>query len=152
MNEAEPGTSQEASRPPIAEKVQFWQEQDRINKALIPRVMKMHDLVNDCIQKVEDTTAVQAKFQAETRNEVAQLKQVLEREIADIRNELKNAMEAQVNFEVEARNEFEQVRQMLPQEIKSMQNGFRRIRIQALGLGLSGLVVAIASLTIALLR
>lgn len=26
--------------PAIAEKVKFWEEQDRINKALIPRVVK----------------------------------------------------------------------------------------------------------------
>lgn len=29
----------------IAEKVKFWEEQDRINKALIPRVLKNHDLI-----------------------------------------------------------------------------------------------------------
>lgn len=29
----------------IAWKVKFWKEQDRINKALIPRVLKNHDLI-----------------------------------------------------------------------------------------------------------
>lgn len=32
-------------KPTIAEKVKFWQEQDRINKALIPRLIKTHELV-----------------------------------------------------------------------------------------------------------
>lgn len=31
----------------IAEKVRFWEEQDRINKAMIPRVLKTHDLIAD---------------------------------------------------------------------------------------------------------
>lgn len=32
-------------RPKIAEKVIFWEEQDKINQALIPRVLEMHDIV-----------------------------------------------------------------------------------------------------------
>ena len=30
--------------PKIADKVRFWEEQDRINKELIPRVLKQHEL------------------------------------------------------------------------------------------------------------
>ena len=32
-------------RPSIGEKVKFWQEQDRINQELIPRVLKMQELL-----------------------------------------------------------------------------------------------------------
>ena len=31
----------------IAEKVKFWQEQDQINKAIIPRVIKNHELISE---------------------------------------------------------------------------------------------------------
>ena len=31
--------------PKIAERVKFWQEQDRINRELIPRVIKNHELL-----------------------------------------------------------------------------------------------------------
>ena len=34
-------------RPNIGEKVRFWEEQDKINQALIPRVMEMHEIVTD---------------------------------------------------------------------------------------------------------
>ena len=34
-------------RPSIGEKVRFWEEQDKINQALIPRVMEMHEVVTD---------------------------------------------------------------------------------------------------------
>ena len=33
--------------PNIAEKVRFWEEQDKINQALIPRVLELHDAVSD---------------------------------------------------------------------------------------------------------
>ena len=31
--------------PKIADKVRFWEEQDRINRELIPRVLKQHELI-----------------------------------------------------------------------------------------------------------
>ncbi len=32
-------------RPKIGDKVKFWEEQDRINRELIPRVLKQHELL-----------------------------------------------------------------------------------------------------------
>lgn len=37
--------------PPIAEKVRFWQEQDRINKELIPRVVELSNRVTTLMEK-----------------------------------------------------------------------------------------------------
>ena len=48
--------------PTIAEKVSFWQEQDRINQAIIPRVMEIH----------ESLTAV-GKRQSEISGQIAVL-------------------------------------------------------------------------------
>lgn len=42
--------------PRIAERVKFWEEQDRINKELIPRVLKIHQLFTDHISGHEDAT------------------------------------------------------------------------------------------------
>ena len=36
--------TKEVETPKIAEKVRFWEEQDRINQELIPRVIKQHEL------------------------------------------------------------------------------------------------------------
>ena len=36
--------TKELGTPKIAEKVRFWEEQDRINQELIPRVIKQHEL------------------------------------------------------------------------------------------------------------
>lgn len=35
------------SIPKIAERIKFWEEQDRINKAIIPRLLKNHELIVD---------------------------------------------------------------------------------------------------------
>lgn len=45
-------------RPSIAEKVRFWEEQDKINQALIPRVIEMHEMVID-LQKRTDNISGQ---------------------------------------------------------------------------------------------
>ena len=36
--------------PKIAERVKFWQEQDRINRELIPRVIKGHELLTKHVE------------------------------------------------------------------------------------------------------
>lgn len=41
-------------RPGIAEKVRFWEEQDKINQALIPRFMEMHEIVVDLQKRTEN--------------------------------------------------------------------------------------------------
>ena len=48
------GTS---DRPGIAEKVRFWEEQDRINQELIPRVLKQHELLTAHIASHEESRA-----------------------------------------------------------------------------------------------
>ena len=56
--------------PKIAERVKFWQEQDRINRELIPRVIKSHELLTKHIESHEDgdslarsqITALQARL------------------------------------------------------------------------------------------
>lgn len=42
--------AQEVETPKIAEKVRFWEEQDRINRELIPRVIKQHELFTTHIE------------------------------------------------------------------------------------------------------
>ena len=41
-------------RPGIADKVRFWEEQDRINKELIPRVLKQNELLSAHIESHEE--------------------------------------------------------------------------------------------------
>ena len=50
--------------PPIGEKVKFWEEQDRINKELIPRVIKIHELFTDHVAGHEEASTQIAAAEA----------------------------------------------------------------------------------------
>ena len=54
----------EEKRPSIAEKVKFWEEQDRINQELIPRVIKVHETVAKHIEGHKEFSAVIASMDA----------------------------------------------------------------------------------------
>ena len=51
-------------RPKIADKVMFWQEQDRINQELIPRVLKQHELFSTHVENHDDATSQIAALEA----------------------------------------------------------------------------------------
>ena len=55
--------------PKIAERVKFWQEQDRINRELIPRVIKNHELLSKHVEShKEGDSLARAQIEAlETR-------------------------------------------------------------------------------------
>ncbi len=50
--------------PKIAEKVRFWEEQDRINQELIPRVIKQHELLTAHVEGHEDVRVQMAALDA----------------------------------------------------------------------------------------
>jgi hypothetical protein len=60
--DAEPVGAEE--RPKIADKVRFWEEQDRINRELIPRVLKQHDLFTAHIETHDSAAALMAEMEA----------------------------------------------------------------------------------------
>ena len=51
-------------RPSISDKVQFWEEQDRINQALIPRVLELHEAVRDLHKRTADVSGQIAAAEA----------------------------------------------------------------------------------------
>ena len=54
----------EEKGPNIAEKVRFWEEQDKINQALIPRVMEMHEAIVDVNKRTSDLSGQIAAAEA----------------------------------------------------------------------------------------
>lgn len=50
--------------PKIAEKVRFWEEQDRINQELIPRIIKQHELFSAHVEGHEDVRVQMAALDA----------------------------------------------------------------------------------------
>lgn len=56
--------SETQDTPKIGEKVRFWEEQDRINQELIPRVIKQHELFTAHVQGHEDVQVRMAAMDA----------------------------------------------------------------------------------------
>lgn len=56
--------SETQDTPKIGEKVRFWEEQDRINQELIPRVIKQHELFAAHVQGHEDVQVRMAAMDA----------------------------------------------------------------------------------------
>lgn len=54
-------TQEPESAVPIGERVRFWEEQDKINKELIPRVIRQHELLTRHIAEHESLPEVVAK-------------------------------------------------------------------------------------------
>ncbi len=38
--------------PPIAEKIKFWEEQDKINQAVIPRIIEMNESIKNLAKQL----------------------------------------------------------------------------------------------------
>ena len=58
--------------PKIAEKVRFWEEQDRINQELIPRVIKQHELFTAHVRGHEDVQVRMAAMDARISDAVGE--------------------------------------------------------------------------------
>ena len=57
-------------RPNIAEKVRFWEEQDKINQVLIPRVKELHEIVTDLHKRTSNISSQIAEAEARVLQKV----------------------------------------------------------------------------------
>lgn len=64
MNDYTEDAAETQETPKIAEKVRFWEEQDRINQELIPRVIKQHELFTAHVEGHEDVSVQMAALEA----------------------------------------------------------------------------------------
>ena len=95
--------------PPIAERIRFWEEQDRINQELIPRVIRQHELLTKHISDHEMLPIVAASA---AREAVEQAQGETLRQLEEVRalnQELTNQLEqaAKDREEQERRHEEE---------------------------------------------
>ena len=74
--------------PNIAEKVKFWEEQDKINQELIPRVIRQHELLASHIADHENLPLIAGNAISEALAEARQQQQAQhEAEMAELRAE-----------------------------------------------------------------
>ena len=83
------------AEPKIAERVKFWQEQDRINRELIPRVIKNHELLTKHVESHGDGDSM-ARTQIEAlEGRMVDGDETASRELAAARAQI-GALEARV--------------------------------------------------------
>ena len=139
-------SDENAERPSIGEKVRFWEEQDKINQALIPRVMEMHDIVTDLHKRTANINsqiaATEARVLEKTREEVQGLVNEAE---ASILQKTREYVQNLVN-EAEARM-LKQVNDQLPnlvqRQVSQALKGVRRIAYTAVILAALALVLTL---------
>ena len=63
--------------PPIAEKVKFWEEQDKINQAVIPRIIEINDSLKNLAKQlgeVDKKIAVsESRIQNKTKEDLVKI-------------------------------------------------------------------------------
>ena len=102
-------------QPGIAEKVQFWQEQDKINQELIPRVIRQHELLTNHVKDHETLPHVAA---AAARQSVAQALEETNRQLETAsaeREELSRKLEQAIAQQEELTQQLQQQAQELEQ-------------------------------------
>jgi methyl-accepting chemotaxis protein len=123
----------------IVDKVKFWQEQDRINQALIPRVIKVHDSVTELAKSIEGVTEhiVQAEARAATsaRDSIEPIHQELQRVTTQVE---------QLAGETEQLQQ--QVRVFNPRAMDQLLASVKRARLQSLAISIVALIMAALSL------
>ena len=123
-------TQNPESTVPISERVRFWEEQDKINKELIPRVIRQHELLTRHIGEHESLPEVVASA---VHNVVTAVREEQRREFdAEVAN-ITAAIEAQVEAAVQKASE----------EADRRAQGTRRFLV---GLTLGTITIAVTAL------
>ena len=142
--ETDAPSDRNAERPSIGEKVRFWEEQDKINQALIPRVMEMHDIVTDLHKRTANINSQIAAAEARVlQNVKEQVQHLVDEAEADILQKTREYVQNLVN-EAEARV-LKQVNDQLPnlvqREVSQALKGVHRVAYTAVVLAALALVL-----------
>jgi hypothetical protein len=72
--------------PKIAEKVRFWEEQDKINQAIIPRIVEMHEVIRELHLS---TSSISSQIAAAEARTLKHAREGFAEEVAGVAGELK---------------------------------------------------------------
>ena len=117
----------DAERPSIGEKVRFWEEQDKINQALIPRVMEMHEIVTDLHKRTSNISGQIAAAEA-------RVLQQMQEQVSGMVNDLMPDIEKRL---------FQLVKEEIKSQIDQNLSGIRRTAYAALVLATLAFVLTL---------
>ena len=142
-NEQDTSAETEAQdTPKIGEKVRFWEEQDRINQELIPRVIKQHELFTAHIQGHEDAQVRMAAMDARISDAVGE---AVKQAVAASDKKIK-ALEEQVAETVEESNKnISELEERTALEVKSAKRQARIMSSFSLAVAIVSVIIALVS-------
>ena len=138
--------------PNIAERVKFWEEQDKINQELIPRVIRQNELLTGHIADHENLPLVAGNAIREALAEAREeQRRQHETEMAELRAEAEeHARQHQVELAA-ARAEREEQSRQHSNEVTALQAQLRQAKTQLMMIAGGAVVVAIAVAVIGIL-
>ena len=128
--------------PKIGEKVRFWEEQDRINQELIPRVIKQHELFTAHVQGHEDVQVRMAAMDARISDAVGE---AVKQAVAASDKQIK-ALEEQVAETVEESNKnMSELEERTALEVKSAKRQSQIVSGISLAVAIVSIIIALVS-------
>ena len=133
--------------PNIAERVKFWEEQDKINQELIPRVIRQHELLTSHIADHENLPLVTGNAIREALAEAQRAQQELhEAEMAELRGEAaEQRRQHEAELEAAKAERGEQKRQHTD-EVGSLKELVRKSRNLHLGISAGAIGLPVVAL------
>ena len=158
---------QSLESPNIAERVKFWEEQDKINQELIPRVIRQNELLTSHIADHENLPLIAGNAISEALADVrAEQRQQHEAEIAEVRAEAEEQRRqhqtelaaARAEREEQSRQhqaelaaakaEREEQSRQHSNEVATLQEQLRKAKTLLTGVAAGAVVVAVAALVV----
>lgn len=150
---------------PIADRVRFWEEQDRINQELIPRVIRQHELLTAHVADHENLPLVAgnaiSEALAEAREEQRQsYEAALKSARQDLRQQYDDALDAARHEQQQqhdasldaARAAIEdQARANLERAVSTLNDESRKVRNMLVGLAAAAVAIAVVAVIVGLL-
>lgn len=122
MKRKSPKHEQDPEATRIAEKVKFWSEQDRINQALIPRVIRQGELLTKHIAEHDDLPQLLNKVVSDALAKQSRAFEVaLEKAVADLNDAHARALLLERSLADHARH-FESLDERLDRHEKKLRN------------------------------
>ena len=130
---------------PIAERVRFWEEQDRINQELIPRVIRQHELLIEHIAEHDNLPTVVANaVQQAVAGVQEEQKQLYEAALESAKAEFKERTEEQKQLYESALETAKT--ELNRQTLETLQRESRRLRDLVIRIvAVSGIVIVAAA-------
>jgi hypothetical protein len=135
--------------PNIAERVKFWEEQDKINQELIPRVIRQHELLTGHIADHENLPLVAGNAIGEALAEAREeQRQQHEAEMAELKAEAEER-HRQHEAELQAsKAEREEQSRQHSNEVATLQEQLRKAKTLLIGVAAGAVSISVVALVV----